>query len=443
MSNHLSGRRRWTIAVLTAGALALTGCSAGSIRGGGDEGGDDTLTWLIDNGAGTLATAEGLADGFEASHEGVTVKIETRPGGTEGDNVVKTRLSTGDMPDVFIYNTGSLLQAIDPAKNLVPLDDSVDTATLEDSFLTTVKSGDDYYGTPFGTALAGGVLYNRKVYDKLGLKVPTTWDEFMANNAKIKAAGIAPVIQTYQTDTWTSQLFVLGDYHNVESAEPGWADKYTKNEVTYSQEPAVEGFKHLQEVHDAGFMNKDFGSAKLSDGIDMLAAGKGAQYPILTTVLVDLTQAHPDQVKDIGFFALPGDDAASNGMTVWPGLAAVYIPKSTEGAKLELAKEFQAYVATTEACEAQTKGQAPSGPYLVKGCTLPTDVPPAVKDLQRYFEEDKATPALEFLSPVKGPALEQICVEVGSGIKSAEEAAALYDEDVKKQAQQLNLPGWS
>ena len=58
------------------------------------------------------------------------------------------------------------------------------------------------------------------------------------------------------------------------------------------------------------------------------------------------------------------------------------------------------------------------------------------------MDEDRATPALEFLSPVKGPALEQITVEVGSGLRSAEDGAKLYDEDVKKQAQQLGLEGW-
>ena len=62
--------------------------------------------------------------------------------------------------------------------------------------------------------MGGGILYNVTIYNKLGLTVPTTWDEFMANSAKIKAAGVAPVIQTYG-DTWTSQLFVLADFHNV------------------------------------------------------------------------------------------------------------------------------------------------------------------------------------------------------------------------------------
>jgi raffinose/stachyose/melibiose transport system substrate-binding protein len=43
---------------------------------------------------------------------------------------------------------------------------------------------------------------------------------------------------------------------------------------------------------------------------------------------------------------------------------------------------------------------------------------------------------------VKGPALEQITVEVGSGLRSAQSGAQLYDKDVKKQAQQLGLKGW-
>jgi len=62
--------------------------------------------------------------------------------------------------------------------------------------------------------------------------------------------------------------------------------------------------------------------------------------------------------------------------------------------------------------------------------------------MQPYIDAGLAAPALEFLSPIKGPALEQITVAVGSGINSAEEGAELYDQDVEKQAQQLGLPGW-
>jgi raffinose/stachyose/melibiose transport system substrate-binding protein len=79
---------------------------------------------------------------------------------------------------------------------------------------------------------------------------------------------------------------------------------------------------------------------------------------------------------------------------------------------------------------------------MVKGCKLPADAPQAVKDVVAYVEQGNITPALEFQSPIKGPALEQITVEVGSGIRPAADGAKLYDEDVKKQAQQLGLQGW-
>jgi raffinose/stachyose/melibiose transport system substrate-binding protein len=56
-----------------------------------------------------------------ALHPNVTITVESRPGGAEGDNIVKTRLASGEMTDVFWYNSGSLLQALNPSDTLVDL----------------------------------------------------------------------------------------------------------------------------------------------------------------------------------------------------------------------------------------------------------------------------------------------------------------------------------
>jgi raffinose/stachyose/melibiose transport system substrate-binding protein len=264
----------------------------------------------------------------------------------------------------------------------------------------------------------------------------------MANNAKLKATGITPVIQTYG-DTWTSQIFVLADFHNVAAAEPDFVQRYTNNQAKYATDPAaIKGFEHLQQVHDAGYLNKDFASAKLDDGLRDVANGKGAHYPMLTLLVGQMAADVASSAKDVGFFALPSDDAAKNGMTTWyPG--AVYIPKSTSGAKLDAAKKFLGFIASTAGCDSQTKALPPTGAYMVKGCSLPTDLPQVVQDMVKYVQTPgQASPALEFLSPIKGPNLENITVEVGSGIRSAKVGAAEYDADVKKQAQQLGLPAW-
>ena len=435
-------RRPMAAAMFASATLTLGACSAGSLGSSEEEGGGGkvTLSFLTDNQQETVKIAERLAADFTARNPDITVDVETRPQGTEGDNIVKTRLSTGDMTDLFQYNSGSLFQALAPQKNLTPVDSFADR--LDENFKTSVVSDGKVYGAPFGNFMAGAILYNKDVYAKNGLQVPKTWDAFMANNAKLKAAGVDPVIQTYG-DTWTSQLFILGDYHNVEAAQPGWAEQYTRNQAKYATTPAAKaGFDHLQQVHDAGYLNKDFASAKLTDGLNKLAKGDGAQYPILSAMVSQLIADNPGSENRIGLFAIPGADAARNGLTVWSP-SAVYIPASTTGAKLDAAKKFLDFVASPDGCTATAAATQPTGPFAVKGCTLPASVPQAVKDMQTYIDRQGASSlALEFLSPVKGPALEQICVEVGSGIRKADAAAKLYDDDVKKQAQQLGLSGW-
>ncbi|WP_255556217.1 ABC transporter substrate-binding protein [Tessaracoccus palaemonis] len=441
MSHHPI-RRAAVIAAASISALALGACSAGSLVNPTESSseGKTTLTILMDSSTQTTTQGQALADGFNASQDEIEVKIETRPEGTDGDNVVKTRLATGEMTDLFQYNSGSLMQALDPATNMVSLTDQDFVANLDESFVTSVTADEQVYGVPFGQLMAGGIYYNKKVYADLGLSVPKTWDEFMANNAKIEEAGIDPVIQTYG-DTWTSQLFVLADFHNVLSEQPDWAEKYTANQAKYVDEPAIKGFERLQEVYDAGYLNKDFASAKLTQGLQQLVDGTGAQYPSLTFTITSYLELADDAAENIGFFAQPGDDAATNGLTSWSP-AALYIPSTTTGDKLDAAKKFLAWVATPEACDAQTAAMDPTGPYAVKGCTLPDGLPAAVTDMQAYYDNGNVSPALEFLSAVKGPNLEKITVEVGSGITTAADGAARYDEDVKKQAQQLGLEGW-
>jgi raffinose/stachyose/melibiose transport system substrate-binding protein len=416
-------------------SLTLAGCGSG---GDGSDGDPVELSFLLDNTEATISTAEALVAAFEAENSDITITTETRPGGAEGDNIVKTRLATGEMTDLFWYNSGSLFQALNPDQTLLNLADQDWVDSLAETFRAGVSTDNGLYGAPAGTAMGGGVLYNTVIYDELGLAVPTTWAEFMANNAAVAAAGHHPVIQTY-ADTWTSQLFVLGDFYNVLSADPDWAEKYTGNQVKYATDPvALRGFEHLQEVHDAGYLNEDFASATFDDGLRMIAAGEGAHYPMLTFAVSTIVELYPDTADDVGFFALPGDGA--NGMTTWLP-AGIYAPANTDHP--DEVKRFLAFVASVESCEVQTEAIGATGPYLVEGCTLPEDVPTAVADMLPYFESpDGTAPALEFLSPIKGPALEQITVEVGSGIRDAADGAALYDEDVRKQAQQLGIEGW-
>ncbi|MFC4626914.1 ABC transporter substrate-binding protein [Promicromonospora alba] len=416
--------------------LALAGCSSSGAADGTTE-----ITFLTTNDAPNPEVADALVEAFEAENPDVSVTVEIRPGGTEGDNLIKTRLSTGEMADVFFYNSGSLLQALNPDSSLVDLSDEEWVGSLTEEFVPVVSTENGTYGAPLGASFAGGIVYNKPLYEELGLTVPTTWDEFMANNETIAAEGdgVAPVIQTYG-ETWTSQLFVLGDFANVLAVDPEWAEQYTAHQRSYAQEPALLGFQHQQEVAEAGYFNEDFASATFPDGARMVAEGEGAHYPMLSNVIQTVMQNTPDGVDDLGFFALPAEEAGNTQATIWQP-NALYVPRSTEGAELEAAKEFVAFANSEAGCEIQNEMLPPAGPYAGT-CEVLDSAPPLLADIQAYFDEGRTANALEFLSPVKGPNLEKVTVEVGSGIRSAEDAAAFYDQDVENQAKQLGLEGW-
>jgi raffinose/stachyose/melibiose transport system substrate-binding protein len=424
---------------IAALALPLAACSGSS---GGSSGGKVQITYLTQNDDANTKQAKDLIAAFEKANPNITVKLDTQPGGTEGDNLMKTKLSTGSMDDVFHYNSGSLMQALNPDTTLVDLSKEKWVSTLTDDFKKVVSTDKGLYGAPWGTSFSGSILYNKTIYSKLGLTVPTTWDEFISNSEKIKSAdpSVAPILQSYG-DTWTSQLLVLGDFANISKQDPNWADDYTNNKAKYVDQPAFEGFQHTAEIKEKGLVNKDFASMTNSQAMDALANGKGAQYPMLSASIATVQQNEPDKVNDIGTFAIPAPDASNTAITMWQP-NAIYIPKSTTGDKLDAAKKLVAFANSADGCKVQNDAGGQAGPYVTSECTLPSDVPALIGDIQKYFDDKATGSALEFLSPIKGPNLETILVAVGSGITSAKDGASQYDDDVKKQAQQLGIKGW-
>ena len=428
------------VTVIAIVALTLPVFAGGQGETGSEATGDGQeiteLTLLVDN----QSPIEGIeAVAARAEEElGIRVEIELRPGGTEGDNVVKTRLATGEMADLMYYNSGSLFKALSPERHFVDLSDMPFMDRILDSFKETVSVGDGVYGIPADSAFGGGWYYNRRVYEELGLEVPHTWDQLMENLAAVEAAGIEPVAASF-ADTWTAQIIVLGDFYNVYSEYPDFAADYTANEAHFADTPiALRGFQKMQEVHDAGYFSANPVATTFDEALAMVATGEAAHYPMLTVVLPNIEAAHGDLINDIGFFGQPGSDPDDHGVTLWmPATLAVY----ADGENVDAATRFVEYFVSDAGVEAFLSARTVTGPMVIEGVEL-DDAYPAVQEMLTYVNNGLTAPALEFLSPIKGPNLEQILVQVGLGLVSAEEGAAEYDRDVVRQARQLGLEGW-
>jgi raffinose/stachyose/melibiose transport system substrate-binding protein len=396
-----------------------------------------TVSLLIDNQV-EQDGIRALAEEIEKKY-GIKTEIETRPSGMEGQQMMKTRLATGDMTDLVFYNSGSLMHALNPEEYFVDLTDEPFMKNVIDAFKQSVTVNDKVFGIPGGNALAGGWLYNKRVYKELGLSVPKTWDELMANSEKIKVAGKTAVIGTYKDD-WTSQLIVLADNHNVLSENSTFPADLTANKAKFATTPsAVRSFEKLSEVSQNGYLNQDYQTSTVKDGMEMLVQGTGVQYPMVSGVLTTIVKNYPDQINDIGFFPQPGDSLDQKGLTIFMP-AAIYLNKNTENS--EAAKKWLAYFISAEGQKTFLSSKIIVGPFAIKGMSAPNHLIAAVKDMLPYFDSGNTTPALEYLTPLKGPNFPQITKQVGSGQITAKEGAVLLDLDVENLAKQLGLKDW-
>ncbi len=393
------------------------------------------ISFLVDKDT-PIAGLEAVAKKIEEKYNIVT-NFELRMGGSEGDNIVKTRLASGDMTDIFLYNTGALLQAISPDDYLLDLSSEDFASVLDDNFVQAASVNNKLYAIPYNSSQAGAWLYNKAVYAELGLKVPQTWQELMDNCKVIKEAGKTAIIGSYKDD-WTSQLVFLSDEYNVLAGSPNFPKEFTENKAKYATDPAaLRSWEKLAATHE--YLNSDYLATTYDVALDMLVSGDGVHYPMLTQALSSIYQLYPEDIDNIGVFAQPGDDASNVGLTVWAPYG-LYVNKNSP--HVEAVKKWMAFYVTQEAVDVYAAAIKPDGPYAIKGVSLPEDAYAGVKEMQAYFDNGKTALALEFETPVKGSSAPQICVSVGSGILSPEEGATQYDQDVQKQAIQLNLPGW-
>lgn len=196
-----SGRRarRLTLAVaaLTA-ASVLAGCGSSADEGSSGATGDGSAADLdaaLEEG-GTITywtwtpSAEAQVAAFEDQYPNVDVKLVNAGTGNDHYTKLQNAIKAGSGgPDVAQIEYQALPQFALPG-DLVDLrqyglDEYADDYTP--STWAAVHAGEGLYGLPQDSGPMA-MFYNKEVFDKHGLEVPTTWDEYVTAAEKLKAA---------------------------------------------------------------------------------------------------------------------------------------------------------------------------------------------------------------------------------------------------------------
>ncbi|MFI6424499.1 ABC transporter substrate-binding protein [Promicromonospora sp. NPDC050880] len=174
-------------------ALALTACGSGS--DGGDaaetvspedisaalEEGGDLLVWAWE------PTLDKVVEDFEAEYPNVDVELANVGTGNDHYVALQNAISAGSgVPDVAQMEYYALPQFSigGSLADLAPLGASELDGTYSPGPWGAVTDGDAVYGLPMDSGPMA-LFYNAKTFEKAGVEVPATWDQFVEAAKKI------------------------------------------------------------------------------------------------------------------------------------------------------------------------------------------------------------------------------------------------------------------
>lgn len=336
-------------AVMTG--LTVAGCSAGG----------QTKIVFAFNKREAIPFMTRVVKEYNASQNKVRVVMDTSGIGTTAAGFVR-----GNPPDFLLANFNN--QAARYVTHCSVIDLSGTPAARR--IRTDVKSLVNSVGVCPGrtsavpySIMAAGVLYNKDIFAKYNLKVPTTWNELIAVSKTLKAAGVTPFYGTL-FDSWTVSQgwfdYSAGGSVNLKSffatmAEEG-KDVGPDSAVSFQKDflPAMEKMMVLAKQ----YTNSDAASKIYGDGNTAMANGKAAMYLQGPWAFSEISKTNAK--APLGTFPLPMTNNASDlKVAVNVDLAAMIPEQSKHQGE---AKEFMNFLFQKKRIDAYNASQLGYGP---------------------------------------------------------------------------------
>lgn len=375
-------------------------------------------------------------DAFERKNPGWKMELLDL-GNSDGAEYYKSRIATGDLPDIAML--WWLTKYLADGGHLQPLPDS-----YYEKFgvaLPTPYKG-KRYGSMAGIQLQG-IAVNKKMWADIGVtEPPATWDEFVEDLKKLKAKGYKPL--TYGGREWSAAwplynniLINLYDY-KPDPAKPSWNKLRDQKKVSYAREPTVRKILENMIVLLDTVAEKGDASDGYNEEQRKFYSGKTATWIMGCWIGGDLESNKVD--FEIDYWPIPpltkdrtpAFIQSADSQTGWA------ITTHAKGEKFEKAMAAMEAFYDPEAYQMLLNGEA----QLAKAKNVPVSGPkspwpPAQKfydNMRARREQFASTPGceigLEDMPPtIMGPAMARVMQEILAGNRDIDKLLQMLDDD--------------
>lgn len=304
------------VSIAICAAMLFSGCS--SAGGSKDEGGEEgkvTLEVLSCD----EAVDEEMMQAFMEENPNINIDLQFVPS-SDYASKFSALASSGDIPDVLWTQAGYYADQVDEGL-LMDLSEelegdsyegdrtwreSFEPALLENCESIIKQAHPDLetydYAIPF-SMVSVAVLYDKNMYEELGLSIPETWDDFMNNCEVVKGTDKIPLsVQSSTCVDWLPRLF-WDQFCRQELDEEG--KKFEDGSMTFNTESVQRGLTECKKLWDEGYITESMLSSDLETVQQMFIQGEIGHLMIAPDKLEYLMNNVPDSI-DLGTFVLPG-----------------------------------------------------------------------------------------------------------------------------------------
>lgn len=311
------------------------------------------VTWNADYDPIPLAATEALIADFEAANPEIDVQL-TNFDHEAYKNAIRNFL-TADPPDLANWYAANRMRPFVEAGLFADISDLWASEGLTEALASSLPSmtiDGRQWGIPY-TYYQWGIYYNRDAYAAAGVEVPgpegVTWDQFLANCEKFKAAEI-DCVTTGSSALWP--VAGIFDYVSLRTNGYQFHSDLAAGKISWTSPEARAVFENLGKLQP--FITENHAAIDWQDAAAIFVQGKAANY-VMGNFAVGVFKEGGMTNDNLGFMVFP---------EITPGIPrAEEAPTDTihltSGAQNpEDAKLFLAYMASAEA---QTKWNAAVG----------------------------------------------------------------------------------
>ena len=270
--------------------------------------------------AGTTITVMASQDWVEDAEQELGKKFEEETGihvdyqivpADQYQDLLLTRLNSGEGPDIWGAQSGFALKTTYKVEeNAVDLSNEPWMSSYSQfSAAQTGVDGKNYGLTYYDTTTDYYIVYNKKLFEAAGAKVPTTFNEFTDACDKLLASGVTPLYEPL-ADGWHLLMLWTESAQVHDKQEPGIIDKLNKNETTFAENANMKlAVDQLNTLATSGYLGDNYMSDEFADAEGYLASGEFAMCclkpgSIKKIVESDLNTAGYTE-DDFGLFLFP------------------------------------------------------------------------------------------------------------------------------------------